>query len=258
MDLLARSSPINLLAEAEGVPHTGWNIFWFSGLVIVFIFGYAFVAKKGFTGHVFPTWPARLAEHLYLFLEGMALNVIGPHGRKYGPLLMALWSFIFFSNVASLILPHAPSADWSLNVGLAIITVFYVQYEGIKANGLIGHLKHFAGPKQVGAMVAISVILFPIEIISECMKMFSLSIRLFGNIEGGHIVVSSLNDMVNIGGHTIPFGGLLLPIKFFTCIIQAYVFCILTCAYLGMVTHHEGDDDVHVDPKTGHLVPEHA
>jgi F-type H+-transporting ATPase subunit a len=260
MDLVAHLNPSNLLAE--GVPSTGWNIFWFSGIVILTIFAFATVARKGFKGPVFKSLPARLSEHLYLFLEGMSLNVIGPHGRKYVPLLLALWSFIFFSNVYSLVLPHAPTADWSLNVGLAIVTVFYVQYEGVRANGLLGHLAHFAGPKQAGIMVLISVILFPIEIVSEAMKMFSLSIRLFGNIEGGHIVIDALNNMIAFSGHTLPIGGLLLPIKFFTCVIQAYVFCILTCVYLGLVTGHDHSDgigeDLHVDPNSGHLVAEHS
>lgn len=238
MDLLHNWS-LSLAAAAEegGI---GWNIFFYSALVIAIVLAFASLARKGLKGHVYSYLPTRLAEQLYLFLEGMALNVIGPSGRKYVPFLLALWTFIFAGNVMGLILQATPTADWSLNLGMALITVIYVQYEGIKQNGVWGHIKHFAGPKMVGAMVLISGMLFMIEIVSECMKLVSLSLRLFGNIEGGHIVITSLNSIIP----GIPLGGLLLPIKLFTCVIQAFVWVILTCTYLAMVTSH-GDDESH-------------
>jgi F-type H+-transporting ATPase subunit a len=221
-------------------PEIGWNIFYYSGFVFCLVFLFAALARKGFTKRTFTYMPTRMAEHLIVFLESMALNVIGPHGRKYVPFLLALWLYIFISNITGLFLNYTPSAEWSLNLSLAIITWVFVQYEGIKANGLKGHLSHFAGPKQTGIFIAVSVIIFFIEIISECMKIVSLSLRLYGNIHGGHIVVACLNDL----GGFVPLGGLLLPLKFFTCVIQAYVFVMLTCLYLSLVTSH-GDDGDH-------------
>ncbi|HVT13550.1 MAG TPA: F0F1 ATP synthase subunit A [Fimbriimonadaceae bacterium] len=241
-------------AEGEGI---GRNIFWYSGFVALTVLVFAFLARRGLTRRVFNGHPAKLAEHAYLFLEGMTVSVIGPHGKKYVSILLAFWSFIFVANIAGLLLPYTPSADWSLNLGMAIITVAYVQWEGIKTNGVWGHIKHFAGPKMVGFMVVISGLLFCVEIISECMKLVSLSIRLYGNIEGGHIVISALNSIV---GH-VPLGGILLPIKLFTCVIQAFVWSILFCTYLNIVTSHDHDEE-HYDVENmheehGHLVPEH-
>jgi len=240
--------------EKEGI---GLNIFWYSILVMVTVLVFATLAKKGITKRVFVGLPAKLAEHIYLFLEGMTVSVIGPHGKKYVSILMAFWSFIFVANIFSLLFQFTPSADWSLNIGMAIITVAYVQWEGIKANGLWGHVKHFSGPKMAGAMVLISGLLFCVEIISECMKLVSLSIRLYGNIEGGHIVITALNSIL---GH-VPLGGLLLPIKLFTCVIQAFVWSILFCTYLNIVTSHDHDEE-HYDVESmhqeaGHLVPDH-
>ena len=255
-----------LLAETDIPEEIGWNIFWYVGLVIIVVLGFATIAKSGITKTTFKGPVAKLAEHLYLFLDGMAVSVIGPHGRKYVPLLLALWLYIFVSNVFGLIFNFTPTAEWSLNISLAVITMVYVQWEGIRANGLGGHLKHFAGPKLGGLMVIVSGLLFIVELVSETMKLFSLSIRLYGNIHGGHIVVSSLNQLVAIpiGGHVfnLPAGGLLIPIKFFTCVIQAYVFTILTCTYLNIVTSHEHEEE-HYDVENahpdanGHLVPEH-
>jgi len=257
MNFLSLPSLLPMLAEVEEA-EIGWNIFVYSGLLIAIVLVFATLARKGITSRTFIGLPARLAEHLLLFLEGMAVNVIGPHGKKYVSLLVALWLYIFTGNVMGLIFNFTPTAEWSLNLSLALITVAYVQYEGIKVNGVFGHIKHFAGPKLGGAMVLVSGLIFMVEIVSECMKLVSLSLRLYGNIHGGHIVVSSLNNIAP----GIPFGGLLLPIKFFTCIIQAFVFTILTCTYLSIVTSHEHDEehydveDMHKGPD-GHLVPEH-
>jgi F-type H+-transporting ATPase subunit a len=235
-----------VLASKSEAPDIGWGIFAYSAVVVLVVLVFATLARRGITKRLFVGWPARLAEHLFKFLEGMTVNVIGHHGRKYVPFLLSLWLFIFVSNVMGLVLQFSPSANLSLNLSMAVITVFYVQYEGIRTNGLFGHLKHFAGPKLYGIMILISVLIFFVEIVSELMKMVSLSLRLYGNIDGGHIVVNSLNSIVP----AIPFGGLLLPIKLFTCVIQAYVFVMLTCVYLALVTSHDhGDDHASEAPK---------
>jgi len=246
---LQSNLPLAAAAEGEGV---GWNIFFYSGLTIAIVLVFAALARKGLKGRVYTFLPTRWAEHLFLFLEGMTVNVIGPQGRKYVPFLLALWTFIFVGNIMGLILQATPTADWSLNIAMAIITVVYVQYEGIKQNGVVGHIKHFSGPKLGGAMILISGLIFVVEIVSECMKLVSLSLRLYGNIEGGHIVLTSLNSIVA----GVPLGGILLPIKFFTCIIQAFVWTILTCTYLSIATSH-GEDHEH-EADHGHAAPQHA
>ena len=254
MDLLLDSNlPLAAAAEGEGI---GWNIFVYSGLVIAIVFVFATLARKGLKGRIYTYLPTRLAEHLFLFLEGMTVNVIGNNGRKYVPFLLALWTFIFVGNVMGLVLQATPTADWSLNIAMAVITVAYVQYEGVKANGLGGHIKHFAGPKLAGAMLLVSGLIFVVEIVSEAMKLVSLSLRLYGNIEGGHIVRESLDSVIP----GVPIGGILLPIKLFTCLIQAFVWTILTCTYLSIATAHGHDDDDHATAhdEHGHAPLAHA
>ena len=240
MDLLQH---INLPLAEAAEKEIGWNIFFYSGLVIAIVLAFATLAKKDMKSRVFKYLPTRLAEHVFLFLEGMTVTVIGPQGKKYVPFLLALWTFIFTGNIMGLLLQATPTADWSLNIGMAIITVVYIQYEGIKTNGLLGHIKHFSGPKLGGAMLIVSGLIFVVEIVSECMKLVSLSLRLYGNIEGGHIVRTSLDSI--IAG--IPLGGVLLPIKLFTCLIQAFVWSILTCTYLSIATAHGHDDEHEAD-----------
>ena len=88
-------------------------------------------------------------------------------------------------------------------------------------------------------MFPITIMIFVIEIVSEVMKNVSLSLRLFGNIHGGHEAVVAMNKL----GESIytPVGAFLLPVKILTCVVQALIFTLLTCVYLSLVTHHEDD-----------------
>jgi F-type H+-transporting ATPase subunit a len=196
-------------------------------------------AKKGFTARVFKNPMSQAAEQLYLFIENMCVGIIGPHGRKYIPYIMTFWLVIFGANVIALFFPFAPTADLSFNLGMALTAIAYVQYEGMQANGVFGHLKHFAGPKLPGILIILTPIIFFIEVISELMKNVSLSLRLFGNIHGGHKAVTAMNGI--LADHYITLGYLLLPIKVLTCVVQAMVFTMLNCVYLSLVTSH-GDD----------------
>lgn len=247
----------SLLAEEE-LPYNAVGDVVSHWFYIVFtiavILGILSVAKKGFGERVFKKPLSGAAEQLYLFIENLCVGTVGPHGRKYVPMMATFWLVIFFGNVIALFFPFSPTASLSFNLGMALTAIGYVQYEGMKANGVFGHFKHFSGPKLTGLMVIISAMIFVIEIISEVMKNVSLSLRLYGNINGGHQAVEAMN---HLGGSWIPLGEFLLPIKILTCLVQAMIFTLLTCVYLSLVTHHEEDhhDDGH---GTGHGTPAHA
>jgi F-type H+-transporting ATPase subunit a len=254
-------------ATAEGGEHhiTFWGYMIVTGLVVLTIMGILALVRQGINNKVFRNpWTSR-AEQLYLFIENFAMGVIGPHGRKYIPMLMTFWLFIFFSNLYGLFLPYAPTGDLSSNLGMSIVAVMYVQWEGMKANGVGGHFKHFSGPKLTGMLVLVSGMIFLIEIISEAMKMVSLSLRLYGNIHGGHEVVTNLNNLGHFNAlgieWAIPVGALLLPVKLLTVIVQALVFTLLLAVYLSLVTHHEDDHSGagHESDPGGHMLePAHG
>jgi F-type H+-transporting ATPase subunit a len=217
-------------------------------VIILVIFALMTVAVGQLKGPVFKHPLSQMAEQAYLFVENLCLSVIGPHGRKYVPFILGLWLLVFFSNILGLVLPHTPSADWSITLALALVVIGYVQWEGILANGFFGHIKHFAGPKLVGATIMITPLIFGIEIISEIIKILSLSVRLYGNISAGHTAKSTLDAMTP----GVPIlGSLIFPLEFLVAIIQAFVFVLLTCVYLALVTSH-GDDHAHED---GHHDP---
>lgn len=230
----------NLLANTN-VSFVGFAFYLFIVLAIVWVF--VFWAKSGYNGRVFTSMPSRLAEQLYLFIENMAVGAIGPHGRKYIPMLISFWMIIFVSNIIALFAPASPTTILGFNLGLALVSIGYVQWEGIKANGLFGHVSHFAGPKLGLALIPITLMIFLIEVFSEIMKNISLSIRIFANMSGGHAAVESMNKLGEPA--FIPVGEFLLPLKVLTCLVQALIFTLLTCVYLGLVTSHDHGDEAH-------------
>lgn len=257
---------INMLPLAStGGGHEGpgyFGLVFYVGLVLLIIAFLVARTRAGLNDKVFKNPITQAAEQMYLFVEMMVLNIIGPHGRKYIPFIGTLWMVIFISNGVALFFASAPSADLSFNLAMALIAIAYVQHEGIKGHadhlihhgegkvmawvrGFFLHMRHFAGPPMgkgtiIELIVAIvmPLLLFPIEIISELMKNISLSLRLFGNINGGHTAVEALNSAYGPALH-LPVGGFLILVKLLTVVVQALVFTLLTCVYISLVTHHE-------------------
>jgi F-type H+-transporting ATPase subunit a len=259
--------------DQEANPYgLGFNVFYFSALLFLIAGILIFLVRRGITTKgPFTNVFSRMGEHLILFIQRLTTNLMGPSGQKYVPVLAAFWLYVFLANMMALFLPTSPSADLSLNLGAAIITVIYVQYEGIKANGFFGYLRHFAGPTigkpQIGktlmsllkfigltvALFAVAALIFMVEITSEALKNFSLSIRLYGNIEGGHIVKESLDSLVKIPSPSgaswpVPFSAVIFVLKFFASIIQAYIWVMLFGVYLKLMTSHDDHHDDHHGP----------
>lgn len=252
MGSLLTSLTSGLAAAEEGGGHHGptyLGLFIYVALIVGALFWIMSLARKNFKVRVFKHWSAQVSEQLYLFIENMCIGIIGSHGRKYVPMIMTFWMVIFVSNIIALFMPTSATADLSWNLGMALIAIGYVQWEGMKTNGVFGHFGHFAGPKLGIGLIPITLMIFIIEIISELMKNVSLSLRLFGNIHGGHMAVDAMNqvgDFGLLGFISIPFGYFLIPIKLLTCVVQAMIFSLLTCVYISLVTaHHDDHHDEH-------------
>jgi F-type H+-transporting ATPase subunit a len=165
-------------------------------------------------------------------------DFIGPKGRRYVPLLGTLALLIWLSNLAGLV-PGlmAPTSNINVTLGCAITVWFYYHIEGIRAQGIVGYIKHFWAPP--GSPFWIGFLMFPIEIISHMARVMSLSLRLFGNIFGEELVILILAMLVPF---VIP-----LPMMFLgllTGTLQAAIFVLLAMIYLGgaVASEHEHAD----------------
>lgn len=233
------------IAAAEGGHHgpSFAGLMVYIGLTVLIVFAFLSNARRGFGPGVFKGRAAQWSEQLYLFIENLCVGIIGPHGRRYIPFIITLWLVVFTANFIALFFPTAPTADLGFNLALAIISIAYVQYEGSRSNGVFGHLRHFSGPKLGIALLPITLMIFIIELLSEVMKNVSLSLRLFGNIDGGHRAADAVTALTK--DYYIAAGAFLLPIKLLTVVVQALIFCLLTCVYISLVTSHGDDHDEH-------------
>src|SRR5215217_6612952 len=113
-----------------------------------------------------------------LAVRSMIEDIIGPHGLKYFPVVMTFAVLILVSNLMGLFpLFMSPTSATSVTFALGLASFLYYNYIGISENGLLGHLKHLAGP-----IWWIAWLILPIEVISNFIRPFSLGIRLFGNL----------------------------------------------------------------------------
>ena len=178
-------------------------------------------------------------------------ETIGHGGRRYLPLIATLGLFILTSNLMGLV-PGliAPTANLNTTAACALIVFFTYHWIGVRQQGLVPYLKHFAGPVPT----ALKPLMFIIEIISHCARPLSLSLRLFGNMMAGHILLAIFFFMMGLDGMLgwalsgslggILVGapaavilvvfviGFLLPLKILVALIQTFIFCKLAMLYI--------------------------
>src|SRR5712691_5881276 len=126
-----------------------------------------------------------------LAVRDMIADIIGPQGAKYFPVVMTFAVLILISNLMGFFpLFMSPTSATSVTFALGISSFLYYNYIGIKENGVLGHLKHLAGP-----IWWIAPLIFLIELISNLVRPFSLGIRLFGNMFADEKVFETVSGL---------------------------------------------------------------
>ena len=166
-----------------------------------------------------------------LAVRGMIEDIIGPHGLQYFPVVLTFGVLILVSNLMGLFpLFMSPTSATSVTFALGLFSFLYYNYIGIRENGILGHLKHFAGP-----IWWIAWLIFPIEVISNLIRPFSLGIRLFGNMFADEKVVETVSQLAPPWTWFAPI--ILMPLSVFVAFIQTFVFILLSQLYLSEVSH---------------------
>ena len=186
--------------------------------------------------------PGRLQIVLEDFVNGfhsLLDDFVGPKGRRYLPLVGSMFLLIWLSNLAGLV-PGlmAPTSNLNVTLGCALTVWVFYHVQGVKEQGLVAYLKHFAVPP--GSPVAMAPLMLIIELISHVARVMSLTLRLFGNIFGEELVIIILASLVPF---VVP-----LPMMFLgllTGTLQALIFVILTMVYLGAAVTVEHHDEAH-------------
>ncbi len=179
-------------------------------------------------------------------LEKFIMGVLGSRGKEFVPFLGTLFLYILLMNLLGLIpLMKSPTSNLNTTVALAICVFLYVQYTGIRKNGIIGYIDHMMGqPRNIIGVVLIPLML-PLHIVEELAKPMSLSLRLFGNVTGEDVLLYIFVGLgiALMGLFRLPIGlPLQLPFIFLailTSFIQALVFMLLSTIYFALMLPHE-------------------
>jgi F-type H+-transporting ATPase subunit a len=188
--------------------------------------------------------PGRLQivlEDLVSALAGLLDEWIGPKGRQFLPLVGALGAFILVGNYAGLV-PGlmAPTSNINVTAGCAITIWVYYHLQGVRHQGILSYLKHFAMPPGVPAFLAPLMLI--IEPISHASRVLSLTLRLFGNIFGEEMVIAILAMLVP---YFVPLP--MMALGMITGLLQAFIFVLLSVIYLqgAVAVDHGGEDHGH-------------
>lgn len=185
-----------------------------------------------------------MAEGLFKLVDDLTESIIGHDGRAFFPFVFTLFLFVLSCNLIGMTTYFTATSQLAVTLTLALLTIGTVIVVGVLRNGL-GFFKLFC---PSGVPLPILPILIPIEIISFLMRPITLTLRLFGNMVGGHIVMkvfagfivslASLGFLGYLGGFVSLFAVVALTaLEFLVAYLQAFVFAVLTCVYLNDVVN---------------------
>jgi F-type H+-transporting ATPase subunit a len=200
-------------------------------VILVAAFLIVFLGLAAKKRSLVPRGMQNVLEIIIESLEGLLVDIIGPEGKKYLPMIGTVGLFILCSNLLGLV-PGlmSPTSKLNVTIGCALTVFVYYHYQGIKANGLVKYLKHFSGPTLL-----LAPLMVPIELISHFSRPLSLSIRLFSNIFAEEVLIVVIASIIP---YFLPLPFMMLSL--FTGALQAFVFVLLACIYIsGAVVHEE-------------------
>jgi F-type H+-transporting ATPase subunit a len=195
--------------------------------------------KAGSAKSLVPSKLQSLAELLVDFIRGIIQDTMGADGMRFFPLISALFLFILFCNLVGLIPGSYTVTSQVIVTGVFAVCVYLLSL-------VVGFQIH--GTKFLGILVPpgtpgwLLPLMIPIELISQLARPISLAVRLFANMTAGHVILGVLFGLTITGGlligwlpfsFTIALYGLEVGIAF----IQAYIFTVLTCVYMGDAIH---------------------
>lgn len=220
-----------------------------AGLVLLILTVLAVLYKlslKSVQEEMIPAPGVTLKNTIQTSVEGilnLMRSAIPHHTEDYLPLIAAVFLYIFVGNLLGIIpglLP--PTENISTNLAVALSVFAYYHYAGIKRTGFKNYMGHFFGP-SLGEGIWMGLLrlgflaplMFVIELISHSVRPVSLTLRLFGNISGDHMVLNTFSDLTPL---FIPI--VFLAFGIFVSFIQAFVFTLLSTIYVGLaVEMHE-------------------
>ena len=187
----------------------------------------------------------------YGLLRGLVKENVSEDALFIVPLAMTLFLYILIANYIELLplaifpndIVHGANADLNQTLAMGLIVIAVVQWYSIRVLGFGGYLRRFTKPFELPLPARIAYI--PLNVLEELVKPVTLSLRLFGNIFAGAVMISLIASIGLLylpavqNVPTIVAGSVLLAVwkafdVLFIGFIQAFIFMLLTVIYFGM------------------------
>ncbi len=219
-------------------------------MMLAFAIVTVFMAIVTARPQVVPGRTQAAGEMMFSLVDDLASNLIGHEGRRYFPFVFTLFLFILVMNLLGLFLIFTATSQLAVTAALAVMTILLVLAVGFAKNGL-GFFKLFV---PGGVPIFVLPLVVPIEFVSFLLRPFTLALRLFGNMLGGHVALKVFAGFIialgslaaggglglfGIPGAVLSMGGVvaLTALEFLVAFLQAFVFTVLTCIYLNDVVN---------------------
>ena len=174
-----------------------------------------------------------LAEKIVITIDNLVEQTMGRRYANFAPFIMTIFASSIFGSLIGVVGLRSTTQDFNTTLAWSLATAFFIHYIGFKYSGFLGYLKSFAEPVAF---------LTPINLIGIVTTPMSMSLRHFGNVLGGSIIMSliytalgSLSAMIHLPSPILEAGIpaiLSLYFDLFSGCMQAFIFTMLTMVYI--------------------------
>lgn len=245
------------LSIGEGFWSLNIDTLFFGWLMAGLIAGVAYKVGKNLDPDQ-PTGLQNVIEVILEFVETQVKEMFDGYNPIIGPLALTIFVWVFLMNAMDLVpvdllpwlatligidyLKVVPTTDLSTTFGLALTVFAMVVYYNIKIKGGWGYMKQYLFHPFAANNIVVKIILMPFNIlmttIEEVSKPVSMSLRLFGNMFAGELIFL-LIALLPWWIQFVP-GGIWAIFHILVITLQAYIFMLLTIAYLS-IAHQEAE-----------------
>jgi F-type H+-transporting ATPase subunit a len=235
-----KHSPLDQFKITEIVPlHVGNVNLSFTNSALYMVIATAliiiFMLRATSRKLLIPSRTQVIAESVYNFINNLIEGSIGHEGKKFFPLIFSLFTFILLCNCLGMT-PYSftSTSQIAVTLSLALICFFTITIYAIIRNGIGGFIHMFL---PSGVPLWMAPLIFIIEFFSFLIRPVTLSVRLFANMVAGHVLLKVIAGFVIslgfFGIFPLAFSVIMTGFELFVAVLQAYIFAILVCAYLG-------------------------
>ena len=213
-------------------------LMWIASALLILVMNIV-ARQKGLV----PRGLRNLIEPILLYIrDEVAVPNLHDRTDRYLPFLWTVFFFILFCNLVGLVPGSAtPTGNLSVTAALAILSFLAIHITGIRENGLLHYLGSIVPPVPWWLWPLLLVV----EIVGILAKPFALAVRLWANMNAGHIIILVIMGFIflfkNVGVVVISVSAAtaIYMLEIFVALLQAYVFTFLTAVFMGMAAHPE-------------------